>query len=131
MGRRLLQSERNAMLLIDVLRSYVSARNFELIDFVIMPDHIHLLIKLDGSISIEKARQLIKGRFSYRLKRETGYAEEVWQNGFSEVRVGNQQSWLQYQKYIAENPVKAGLCQALGEYPIALPIWPRRRARSG
>jgi putative transposase len=97
MGRRLLQSERNAMLLIDVLRSYVSARNFELIDFVIMPDHIHLLIKLDGSISIEKARQLIKGRFSYRLKRETGYAEEVWQNGFSEVRVGNRQSWLQYQ----------------------------------
>ena len=44
MGRRLLQSERNAELLIDVLRSLVAERRFELHDFVIMPDHVHLLV---------------------------------------------------------------------------------------
>jgi putative transposase len=44
MGRRLLQSERNAMLLIDVLRSNVAAGKFQLHDFVIMPDHLHLLM---------------------------------------------------------------------------------------
>ena len=43
-GSALLQSERNAALLIDVLRSYVAARRFRLHDFVIMPDHVHLLI---------------------------------------------------------------------------------------
>jgi putative transposase len=44
MGRRLLQSNRNAELLIDVLRSLVVERHFYLHDFVVMPDHLHLLI---------------------------------------------------------------------------------------
>lgn len=117
MGRRLLQSERNATLLIEVLRSYVRERKFKLHDFVIMPDHIHLLLSLEDGMSIEKAVQLIKGRFSYRLKKETGYLGAVWQRGFSEVRVNNRQSWLQHREYIAHNPVKAGLSNALGEYP--------------
>jgi putative transposase len=41
MGRALLQSERNATLLIDVLRSYVAARKFRVHDFVVMPNHVH------------------------------------------------------------------------------------------
>jgi putative transposase len=61
MGRALLQSERNATLLIDVLRSYVAAGKFELHDFVVMPDHVHLLIEVGGDTTIERAMQLIKG----------------------------------------------------------------------
>jgi hypothetical protein len=44
MARRLLQAERNAMLLIDVLRLNVAAGKFQLRDFVVMPDHLHLLM---------------------------------------------------------------------------------------
>jgi putative transposase len=54
-GRPLLQSERNATLMIDVLRSYVTAGKFRLHDFVIMPDHIHLLLTVGGDMTIEKA----------------------------------------------------------------------------
>jgi REP element-mobilizing transposase RayT len=79
MGRRLLQSERNAMLLIDVLRLNVAAGKFRLHEFVIMPDHLHLLMTLPGDMTIEKAMQLIKGGFSYRLRREFGYQAEVWE----------------------------------------------------
>jgi putative transposase len=61
MARRLLQSERNAGLLIDVLRSNVAAGKFQLHDFVIMPDHLHLLMTLPVGFTIEKAMQLIKG----------------------------------------------------------------------
>jgi putative transposase len=66
MGRALLQSERNATLLIDLLRSYVAAGKFQLHDFVIMPDHVHLLITVSGDTTIERAMQFIKGGFSYR-----------------------------------------------------------------
>ena len=55
MGQLLLQSERNAMLLVDVLRSYVAERKFLLHDFVIMPDHVHLLMTVHGDMTIEKA----------------------------------------------------------------------------
>jgi putative transposase len=65
MGKRLFQSRRNAELLIEVLRSYVAARKFRLHDFVVMPDHLHLLVAIENNMTIEKAMQLIKGGFSY------------------------------------------------------------------
>jgi putative transposase len=82
MGRALLQSERNATLLMDVLRSYVAAHKFRLHDFVVMPNHLHLLITVRSGMTIEKAMQLVKGRFSFRLKRELGYLGEVGSRDF-------------------------------------------------
>jgi putative transposase len=81
-GTALLQSERNATLLIDVLRSCVASKKFVIQDFVVMPDHLHLLITVDAAMSIERAMQFIKGNFSYRVKKEFGYSGEVWQRAF-------------------------------------------------
>jgi putative transposase len=111
MGRRLLQSDRFASLFIEVLRSCIAARRFRVHDFVVMPDHLHLLISVRGDISIEKAMQFIKGGFSHRVKKELGYSGEVWQRGFSEVRVDGQRSFEQHREYIAQNPVRAGLAK--------------------
>jgi putative transposase len=128
MGRALLQSERNATLLIDVLRSYVAALRFQLHDFVVMPNHLHLLITVGSGMTIEKAMQLVKGRFSLRLKKELGYLGEVWQQGFSEVRVGGRQSFLRYRRYIAENPVKAGLVDSPEKFPYCFIYLARQKA---
>src|ERR1700677_4170171 len=119
MARRILQSERNAMLLIEVLRSNVAAGRFELHDFVVMPDHLHLLMRIPSNMTIERAMQLVKGGFSYRLRKEYGFQGEVWQRGFSEVRVNDRQSWLRYREYIGQNPVKAGLVDSAEQYPYS------------
>src|SRR5580658_8318827 len=129
MARRLLQSERNAMLLIDVLRLNVAAGKFQLHDFVVMPDHLHLLMTLPGDVTIEKAMQLIKGGFSYRLKREFGYQGEVWQRGFSEVRISDEQSFLQHREYIVQNPVKAGLVDTAEQYPYGYTYLAKKKAQ--
>jgi putative transposase len=117
MAKSLLQSERNALLFIDVLRSYVAAGKFKLHDFVVMPNHVHLLIEVNTGTTIEKAMQLIKGGFSYRLKRQCGYEGEVWQPGFSDARIKDEQSFLRHREYIAQNPVKAGLADSAERYP--------------
>jgi putative transposase len=117
MGRRLSQSERNATLLIDVLRSLVAERKFTLHDFVIMPDQLHLLLTVEDDMTIEKVMQLIKGRFSHRLTKEFGHLGEVWQRGFSEVQVLGQESFSQHRAYIAANPVKAGLVESPDQFP--------------
>ena len=129
MGKRLLQSERNANLLIDVLRSLVAEHRFKLNDFVIMPDHIHLLIEVGNDMTIEKAMQLIKGRFSHRLSDEIGYKGEVWQRGFTEVQVMNKQAFETHRAYIAENPVKAGLAPSAEEYPFCFRFLASRKAQ--
>jgi putative transposase len=116
-GTRLLQSERNAMLFIDVLRSYVAAGKFKVHDFVVMPNHVHLLLTVGKEMTVERAMQFIKGGFSYRLKKEFGYPGEVWQRGYSELRVEDESSFQRHREYIAENPVKAGLANGPGEFP--------------
>jgi putative transposase len=128
MGRALLQSERNATLLIDVMRSYVAAGKFQIHDFVVMPNHVHLLIRVHGEITIEKAMQFIKGGFSFRLRKEFGYVGEVWQRGFSELRVDNRQSFLRYRDYIAQNPVKAGLADSPEKFPYCFTYLAKRKA---
>ncbi len=119
LGRALLQSKPHANLLIDVMRSYAAAKKFTIHDFVVMPDHVHLLMTLDGTMSIEKAVQLIKGGYSYRVKKELGYRGEIWQRGFSEVRVDDRASFLAHREYIDQNPVKAGLARAPDEFPYS------------
>jgi putative transposase len=126
-GKRLLQSERNAELLIEVLRSLVAEHKFKLHDFVIMPDHVHLLVEVDGDMTIEKAMQFIKGRFSHRLTQEFGHKGEVWQRGFTEVQALNQQDFESHRGYIAENPVKAGLAASTEEYPYCFRSLTRKK----
>jgi putative transposase len=129
MARRLLQSERNAMLLIDVLRANVATGRFQLHDFVIMPDHLHLLMTLPCDVTIEKAMQLIKGGFSYRLKKDFGFQGEVWQRGFSEVRINDGQSFLQHRTYIVQNPVKAGLVDRAEHWPYCYSYLAKKKAQ--
>jgi putative transposase len=130
MGRRLLQSERNAELLIDVLRSLVAEGRFELRDFVIMPDHLHLLLTVFDEMTIEKAMQLIKGRFSHRLSDEFGYKGEMWQRGFTEVQIMNSESLAKHSEYIAHNPVKAGIVASADEFPFCFRYLAKRKAEA-
>ncbi len=119
MGRGLLQSERNATRFIEVLRSYVAAKKFKVHDFVVMPDHVHPLLTVGSDMTIERTMQYVKGGFSYRVKKETGYAGEVWQRGYSEVRVEDGHSFEEHRRYIAENPVKAGLVASAELFPFS------------
>jgi putative transposase len=108
-----------ATLLIDVLRSQALAGRFTIHDFVVMPDHVHILITLPGELTVEKAVQFIKGGFSFRAKKELGFMGEVWQKGFSEVGVREKSNFLEHRRYIEQNPLKAGLAASPEEYPYS------------
>ena len=82
-----------------------------------MRNHVHLLITADDSMSIEKAMQLIKGNFSYRARKELGFRGEIWQRGFSDVRVRDEESFRKHQQYIYNNPVNAGMARVAEEFP--------------
>ncbi|HEY6970913.1 MAG TPA: transposase [Candidatus Angelobacter sp.] len=62
-GKFLLQSDRMATLFIDVLRLYVSQGRFVVNEFVVMPNHVHLIITVNRKMSNEKAVQLNQGEF--------------------------------------------------------------------
>ncbi len=92
-------------------------------EFVLIPDHFHLLIT--PLISLERAVQLIKGRFSYRVKKEIGSNAEIWRRGFSDHRIRDAEDYEKHVPYIRLNPVKKRLCENPAEYKYssAYPGW--------
>lgn len=111
--RELFHNENWARLLIDTLYHY-RGKAYLLHQFVVMPDHIHVL--LTPLTSLEKAVQFIKGGFSYRAKKELGSNMEVWQKGFSDHRIRDASDYQTHVTYIWENPIRKHLCERPEEY---------------
>lgn len=105
-----------AKLFIDTIYHY-RGRAYLLHEFVIMPDHVHLL--LTPLTSIEKAVQFIKGGFSYRARKDLGSNIEVWQKGFSDHRIRDASDYGIHVSYIHQNPVKEHFCEKAGDFPYS------------
>ena len=116
-GKALLQTDRMADLFAEILRAYIREGKFIVHDFVVMRNHVHLLITVGAGMTIEKAMQLIKGNFSYRARTELGFKGEIWQAGFTDRQVRDKQSFRAYQLYIYNNPVKAGMARTAEGFP--------------
>ena len=112
--QQILQSDRMATLLLDVLFHYRQQQKYLLHEFVIMPDHFHLL--LTPTQTLERAMQLIKGGFSFRAKRELAFNSEIWETSFYDVRARDEREYLAFREYIHQNPVKRGLVKAAEQY---------------
>ncbi|WP_187143142.1 REP-associated tyrosine transposase [Terriglobus albidus] len=107
--RRIFQVARNAELFLDTLDHY--RENYFLHAYVVMPDHIHLLLT-PTQITLERTMQLIKGGFSHRFHS----SQPVWQRGFTDHRIRNEEEYAMRLQYIAQNPVRARLCPTAEEY---------------
>ena len=117
-GRRnLFRAEPFALLFLDTLQHYRAQGKYELHEFVLMPDHFHLLLTPAPDIPLEKAVQLIKGGFSFRAKKELGSNMEIWGTGYTEHRIKDAADYQHHVAYIRENPVRARLAEAAIDYP--------------
>jgi putative transposase len=108
-----------AQLFVDVLYWYRHEGAYALHEFVVMPDHFHLLISVPPGMTIERAVQLIKGGFSYRAARDRSFRGEIWQRGFSDEYVVTEGGYEAHRQYIHRNPVKEGLARDAAEYPYS------------
>ena len=61
----LFRGETTARLLIDTILHYSAQDKYLLHDYVIMPDHFHVLITPAENLSLERVVQFIKGGFSF------------------------------------------------------------------
>jgi putative transposase len=113
-------------LFLDVLRHYRREKRYLLHAFVMMPNHIHLLITPAPDLALEKCVQLIKGGFSFRAKEELKFKFSIWTQGFNERRITSRSEYQRQLNYIHNNPVKARLVSRPEEYECSS-AWPGRR----
>src|SRR5579862_4443738 len=117
--RNLLQSERSAQLFVRILYEYRGQQKFRLHEFVIMPDHFHILLTVECDSTIERAVQFIKGGFAFRAGRELRFRAPVWQKGFSEERILTVEAFQHVAGYIRNNPVARHLVNEAAEFPYS------------
>ena len=128
-------------IVIDNLKCYRDKFKFKLYGFVIMPDHIHLLIQPSETANISKiltdmnkyiARQILsdlkaKGHLILRQlsidmplrKGHKPHEYRLFQKGDYDFNIFTPDKLREKLQYIHENPVSAGLVSTAGEYPFS------------
>lgn len=90
---------------------YRDQGSFLLHEFVIMPNHVHLLLTPGSSTSLEKAIQPIKGGSSREIHQRRELRLQIWQPGFHEESIRDLADYQSKRQYIHMNPVRARLVE--------------------
>jgi putative transposase len=103
---------RIADLLVDTLLHYRTLGHYKLHAYVVMPDHLHLILT-PQSIALEHAVELIKNGFAYRLDTDL----PVWEHGYTAYSVANMHDLETVRAYLHDLPVRSNLCGTAELYP--------------
>ncbi|WP_434680304.1 transposase [Pseudomonas sp. R1-18] len=89
---------------------------------VVMPDHFHWLFKLgDGALS--SLIQRVKSKSAIAVNKATGCEGRLWQRGYHDKAIRKEEDVLGFARYIVANPLRAGLVNSIGQYPLWDAVW--------
>jgi REP element-mobilizing transposase RayT len=102
-----------------VVRTFLTSAaefEFDVLAYCVMPDHAHLLAQgLTASAALRPFVSAIKQRSGYEFSRQTG--SRLWQKGYFERTLRDDEDLLCVARYIEANPVRAGLVRSVGLWP--------------
>ena len=99
------------------LLHYSMKEGFDVIAYCFMPDHVHLL--LEGTTPTSDLPRLIatwKQKTGYQHRHATGAT--LWQGGFFDHVLREQEDRDALVRYILANPIRAGLVKDVRDYPF-------------
>jgi REP element-mobilizing transposase RayT len=91
--------------------------------FVVMPDHLHWLVQLTGTRSLSVSVNTIKSFASRSINQVIGRTGPVWQKGFYDHALRDEENLAAAARYIVANPLRAGLTRRISDYPLWDAIW--------
>jgi REP element-mobilizing transposase RayT len=95
-----------------------SDRNIAVGRYVIMPDHLHLFIRGPDGFQLGQWMGMLKQALAKRIPHVRAKSP-IWQRGFFDHLLRNDESYAQKWKYVRENPVRAGLVNNADEWPYS------------
>lgn len=126
------QNPQIAKIVIDAVYFLRSKVRLKLYGFVLMPDHLHIVVSLPEGEDLSKvmhslksftAKEIIKkgGARCPASKMEDGRLvhKKVWQSGYWDYGIRGEKDILVRIKYLLENPVRKGLVESADLYPFS------------
>ena len=110
--RRLFLHASKAELFLETLQHYRRNGLYKLHAFVVMPDHVHLLMTTND---LPGAMKHLRGGFSRKLPNVLA----IWQGGYTDRLIQSREDYLTHLDYIHQNPVRARLCERPEDYPYS------------
>ena len=103
-------NERACTTYLNVLKKKVVDLEIKLFGYVVMPDHVHLLLQQPEQMTLEKLMNHINGASAREInKQQNTVGEKFWQGGFHDVFLREAIDFAIKVNYIHNNPVKARL----------------------
>ncbi|RON81055.1 REP-associated tyrosine transposase [Pseudomonas fluorescens] len=90
--------------------------------WVVMPDHFHWLVELQQG-TLGDLMQRTKSLSTKAVNRATGRNVTLWQKGFHDRALRREEDLVKVARYVIANPLRAGLVQKIGDYPLWDAIW--------
>ncbi|SHF83298.1 REP element-mobilizing transposase RayT [Modicisalibacter ilicicola DSM 19980] len=106
---------------LDFQHAAVACRNFytvplsQTLAYVVMPDHVHWLLQLEGELS--DVVRLYKAKVSLEV------GASIWQKGFHDHTIRREKDIRQAARYLVANPLRAGLVDDISHYPYWNAAW--------
>ena len=106
----------NARTLIKILNAESQLKQVHTWCFVVMPDHLHWLMQLNDE-SLPRVVGRVKSLSSHQIGRP------IWQTGFHDRAVREEEDLKGISRYIIANPIRAGMVESVGDYPHWDAVW--------
>jgi putative transposase len=98
----------------EVLEHIRQRQKFVVAGYVLMPEHVHLLVnEPEGSLAI--AIQLLKQTTSKKLKRSE--EQQFWQRRYYDFNVWTDEKRIEKLRYMHRNPIRRGLAAKPEDWP--------------
>ena len=91
--------------------------------FVVMPDHLHWLFQLRGNAELSATVGGLKAGSARSIRQHAPHIDQVWQRGFHDQGIRNEIALRTMARYVIANPLRAGLVERVGDYPLWDAVW--------
>ncbi len=94
-----------------------SKKFYELFALVVMPEHVHLILKPNADRKLSEIMKGIKGVSARLINKERGTKGNIWLEESYDRIIRDEEEYNEKLNYILQNPVKADLVEN-GKYPF-------------
>lgn len=91
--------------------------------WVLMPDHFHGLLRLDGDADLSTVMRFLKCRSGNAIGRHRCKPGRIWQSNYHDRALRKEDDRVAAARYIVANPMRAGLVKRIGDYPHWDCVW--------
>ncbi|MDQ7072874.1 MAG: transposase [Gammaproteobacteria bacterium] len=111
------ESEEDMARIIEDITHALSKTDCYLHAYVIMTNHLHLLITPKDQTQLSKFMQTMANRYVRYFNASRNRSGTIWEGRFKSCVVDSEQYLFTLYKYIEMNPIKANMVESIADYP--------------